>query len=591
VREGLTRVLWPILVVAAFCAPLFVGLGRTDLENDEALYSFSVGWMLEHGDWLNPRASPNPSIVFLEKPPLKFWLVAAPIRLGLLPHNEVGLRVLDALMGGIAFLYVLAIGRRLAGPLCGAIAVMVLFVYEPLLFVHGLRGNNMEAPLVLAYCGGVYHWLAWARARSVKRRRGHVLALGLYFFLGFMTKFVAVLFLPMVLGLATLAFPGPRRLLIDERRHWAVAFGLFLLFAAPWFVYQQVVVGNVLWRVILGEHVYMRFTSTVDPSHLHPWQFYFSRVTAELSRDGTLWLVTAGLLLLLVRTAVSRWLEGFVILAWLLLPLTLMSIVTSKLHHYAYPFLPPLALAGGYGVAWALGWLAPRSRPTFAWLAERTSIVRRRPIVVPLLVTFAVAAIVLSAITLVFGPVRWQVSGVVLLRNSDFVRPLLVAATLFVLAGRPSASRQVVALLIVLLLVPLPAYRRTLTAMTQFRHPMRTTRDCLLAIRDRETRAGRAAQPVYAVAQEKWFLHSDFYYLNPIGGWEEVTAVDDAVLSGALGRTPRLVMIADEDYTAFKARQQTTSPGPATMRRPTGLLLLPGPYAACTREHTRRILQ
>jgi 4-amino-4-deoxy-L-arabinose transferase-like glycosyltransferase len=238
VREGLTRSLWPILVIAAFCAPLFVGLGRTDLENDEALYSFSVGWMLEHGDWLNPRASPNSAIVFLEKPPLKFWLVAAPIGLGLLPHNEFGLRVLDALLGGIAFLYVLAIGRRLTGPLCGAIAVMVLFVYEPLLFVHGLRGNNMEAPLVLAYCGGVYHWLAWARAGTGERRRNHVLALALFFFLGFMTKFVAVLFLPMVLGLATLAFAGPRRQLIDERRHWAVACGLFLLSAAPWFVYQ-----------------------------------------------------------------------------------------------------------------------------------------------------------------------------------------------------------------------------------------------------------------------------------------------------------------------------------------------------------------
>ena len=42
---------------------------------------------------------------------------------------------------------------------------MVLFVHGPLLFEHGLRGNNMEAPLLLCYCGGVYHYLAWATRR------------------------------------------------------------------------------------------------------------------------------------------------------------------------------------------------------------------------------------------------------------------------------------------------------------------------------------------------------------------------------------------------------------------------------------------
>ena len=39
--------------------------------------------------------------------------------------------------------------------------------------------------------------------------------------------------------------------------------------------------------------------------------------------------------------------EGPVILLWFILPVTLMSLGTSKLYHYLYPFLPPLALAGG----------------------------------------------------------------------------------------------------------------------------------------------------------------------------------------------------------------------------------------------------
>ena len=78
------------LVLALFCLPLFVGLGRTDLGHDEAIYAFGVDRILETGDWLIPKSSPHDDAAFLEKPPLKFWIVAAPIRLGLLPHDEFG---------------------------------------------------------------------------------------------------------------------------------------------------------------------------------------------------------------------------------------------------------------------------------------------------------------------------------------------------------------------------------------------------------------------------------------------------------------------------------------------------------------------
>ena len=97
--------------------------------------------------------------------------------------------------------------------MCGVVAVMVLFVYEPLLFEHGLRGNNMEAPLFLCYCGGIYHFLAWGEPRRPAVRRRHIAAIALYFFLGFMTKFVAALFLPVVLAAVSLMLPQPRRYL------------------------------------------------------------------------------------------------------------------------------------------------------------------------------------------------------------------------------------------------------------------------------------------------------------------------------------------------------------------------------------------
>ena len=118
---------WLALVLLLFCLPLFVGLRSLDLETDEAIYSFAVDRMLEDGQWLQPKSSPSETLAFLEKPPLKFWMVAAPIKAGLLPDDEFGLRFWDAVAGTIAFGYVFAIGSLLAGPVCGFVAVLLLF--------------------------------------------------------------------------------------------------------------------------------------------------------------------------------------------------------------------------------------------------------------------------------------------------------------------------------------------------------------------------------------------------------------------------------------------------------------------------------
>jgi 4-amino-4-deoxy-L-arabinose transferase-like glycosyltransferase len=575
------RIPWIVLVVGAFCVPLFIGLGRTDLQNDEAGYSYGVDLILENGDWLNPRSSPEPDTVFLEKPPLKFWMVAAPIRLGLLPHDEFGLRAVDVLLSGIAFIYIFGIGRRLTGPLCGAIAVLVVFAYKPLLFDHGLRGNHMEASLLLAYCGGVYHWLAWATAAHASQRRGHVLAVGLFFYLGFMTKFVAVMFLPLVLGLATLIFAGPRRRMIDEWRHWALAFTLFLLFAAPWFVYQQIARGNALWRTIFGEHVYARLTSSLDVAHLQPWSFYLVEVFTELQRNGTQLLVIGGLILLLVRVVTRRWLEGFVVLAWFLVPVSLMSMMTSKLHHYAYPFLPSLGLAAGYFSTWFLRLIEPGARSAFQRVTSRVLATEKYPIVGRLLVALAVAAVVLSLLTLAIGQVRWELNGVTLLRNTDVVRPLLVAAVLLILAGRSTTTLGVAGFVVVLLVVSGTAYRRTVTALPKYAHPLRTARDCLLEVREGQVRAGRVAPPIYAVAPATWFLHSYFYYLRHPDGWERVEAPEDSALADALSSSPRPVLISRESYGVVQERHKSLVPAPMGLPPGTAVLLLPGPYAVC----------
>ena len=335
------------LILCAFCIPLFVGLGRWDFHNDESIYSYAVDRIIETGDWLTPRSIPGDG-PFLEKPPLKFWIVAAGITSGLLPHDEIGLRFWDALFGAIAFVYVFLFGWRIAGPGCGFIAVLLLFTLDSLLFEHGLRSNNMEAALVLSYCGGLYHFARWAESAVASRR--HALAVGAFFALGFMTKFVAALFMPMIVLLAILWRADAWRRLKAQRTDWLAPAALVLAIAAPWFIYQTMAGGAMVWREMFGVHVYQRFTAALDPGHLQPWHAYFSWTWEELVFAGSSLIAAAGMVTAAVRAVAGHSWAARLIVLWFAVPFVLLSMTPSKVIHYIYPFWPAIAIAAGWVV-------------------------------------------------------------------------------------------------------------------------------------------------------------------------------------------------------------------------------------------------
>jgi hypothetical protein len=583
--------------------------------NDEAIYSFAVDKILETGDWLTPRTSPRIDIAFLEKPPLKFWIVAAPIRFGLLPQNEFGLRFWDAAMGSAAFLYVFALGVRLAGPVCGLVAGLLLFVHAPLVFDHGLRSNNMEAPLVLAYCGGIYHYIGWASAAGDRRRAtAHVAAIAGFFVLGFMTKFVAVVFMPMVLIAVALIVAEDRVRLWRERRVWMAATAAIVVVTIPWFIYQWRQFGSDIWEIMLSAHVYMRFTSYLDPSHLQPWHFYFSSLYDELRRAQSAALALPGAALLIVATALGPRRQRLLVVVWFLLPVTIISFGSSKIYHYLYPFLPPVALAGGYLAQQILGvvprWLgrpADRIDGSLPSLLSRRAPWLTRPAVRGLLLALAVAAVAIAVATLIQGGVDLRVGGVRILRNASSIRPLVYAAFLAALAGQLRLGAYVAAPLAVLWLLPLTPYAETLREIAVERHPLRTTRDCLLTLKAQRPAAEWPG--VYADASEDEVLHFHHYYFDPVGPWERPEQSSDAALFARLfvparqmpiivgeGRYQRLIRrIQQHDAALFDevARAQSLPRATAeNLARHTStpmlpmrdvLLVLPGRFGVCGR--------
>src|SRR5262249_3912044 len=88
-----------------------------------------------------------------------------------------------------------------------------------------------------------------------------------------------------------------------------------------------------------------------NQAHVQPWNYYFAMMAEGFERSGLRWLVPIGLLVLLVQSIRRQWFEATVVVLWGTLPLILISAGSSKLYHYAYPFLPPLTIAAGYLVA------------------------------------------------------------------------------------------------------------------------------------------------------------------------------------------------------------------------------------------------
>ena len=588
--------LWLAFIVPLFCVPLFVGLDHTDLENDEAIYSFAVETMLKDGDWLTPKSIPSETSAFLEKPPLKFWLTALPIHFGWLPANEYGLRFVDAALSAVAFLYVFLIGRRLAGPVCGLTAVLLLFTHDSLLYHHGLRSNNMESTTVLAYAAGVYHFMAWRSINPDVKR--HVYAMSLWFVLAFMTKFVAGLFLPVILGAAALVKREDRGRLFRDWPTFALAGLLAVALIVPWFVHQYFERGPRLFDIMFGGHVLKRFTSYLDPQHLQPWHYYFTQLWTELGRAGTRLLIVTASILFAVRTWRHRWIEGLVIILWFAIPVAAISAGTSKLYHYLYPFLAPLALAGG----WLIAAIARR---LYLWIARPVdTIVAKRDALLPaamkstsvqIALTIAgLVSLLVAAATATYDRLQIRIGSLVL-RNTSEIRPVLAAGVAWLVGAPSQVLRSVVVGLVLAVVLPLGAYKDTVTMAKRTDRRLQQLRACLAPIVAERVAQGRGAPGFLVDAQAASFI--SFYYLRTFGEWQQAATISDETIVEYLSSPTesRPMILSANRYRDVVARLSADrsslfsqhSIGLVILERET--VVLPGPYATCGVETARVI--
>ena len=324
---------WWIWLGAA--AAWFATLGWRPLFNpDEGRYAEIPREMLASGDFVVPRLN---DLVYLEKPPLQYWLTALCYRLfGLHPWSA---RLVTALAaaGGVVTVYLLA--RRLWGAARAEIAAlraasMLLYIFMgELLTLDMLLACELVAAIAL-FCASQ---LERERAPARSRR----LALGCW---------AAMAAATLTKGLIGLAIPGAILVLytLTSRdyavwRHLALVRGsaLYALLVVPWFAAVETAHHGALRFLIVHEH-FERYLTKVHARYQPAW--YFLPILAI----GVLpWLPQA------LRALATGWRRSEPLgrfdaprVLWIaaVFIVAFFSISDSKLAPYILPVLPLVAL-------------------------------------------------------------------------------------------------------------------------------------------------------------------------------------------------------------------------------------------------------
>jgi hypothetical protein len=323
------------------------------------------------------------------------------------------------------------------------------------------------------------------------------------------------------------------------------------------------------------------------PEHLEPWHHYFTATWREYGYADALVAVTAGL----VTLGYAAWRRGGwlarVILLWFLLPYAVMSLGTSKLLHYTYPFVPPLALGGGLACAFGLhalrGILGSRIDGALRRRLPRSSAWTVAPLAQGALLTLGGIFVALGAWTAVAGPVVLEIDGVRVFRNGSVIRPLVLTALCFGLTTWGRRVGPVAAVAVLLLVLPLDRYVENARRVVTTHHPLREIRDCVVEVQRTSPDVRRGVLR----ATGDILRPSYYYYMRHAGPWRIADPPHDgAALAGALARGAAMPVVVTYGKYRELAREDRSAPA-GVLVEPDVAILLPGPFESCVPRAVR----
>jgi 4-amino-4-deoxy-L-arabinose transferase-like glycosyltransferase len=334
-------------LMVALLAVLWLGtLGWRDLvPTDEGRYAEIPREMVVSGDWVTPRLD---GFKYFEKPPLQYWATAA-------AYEAFGIgqwqaRLWTGLTGLLAILFTGWTGARLFGRRAGLFAAGVL---ASTLYWNGLGHiNTLDMGTAATMSASLFAFLLAQRPQASPRAtRGWMWACWALMGLAVLSKGLIGILLPgAVLVLYTLIFRDWRL----WTRLWIVTgLVIFLLIAAPWFVWVQLRNPEFFHYFF----IYQQFTRflTSELQRPGPWWYFIPIVLLGIVPWlGSLFPAMASALIRQPLTATPpfgaaprRLHAHALLLLWVVFIFAFFSISKSKLPSYVLPIFPALALLIG----------------------------------------------------------------------------------------------------------------------------------------------------------------------------------------------------------------------------------------------------
>jgi 4-amino-4-deoxy-L-arabinose transferase-like glycosyltransferase len=324
--------LWAVL--AAIAASWIALLGGRALYNpDEARYAEIPREMLASGDWIVPRLD---GLVYIEKPPLQYWVTALSYRL--FGESEWSARLYTGLCGLATALVTAWLAFRLwdaasawrAGILCASSLIVLVMSHQLTL--------DMSLTLYLTVTLAAFCVAHDPRTRP-RERRLYMVLVWASAAAAFLTKGLEAGALPV---LALVVYSLMHRDAGPWRRLYPLAgLAVFLALTLPWLIAIQSRLPSFFDFFIVREH-FERFLTRVEARY-QPWWFF-----GEVFVIGALpWIVP------MTRALLGGWRATRprgqfdarrLLWTYSVVVLVFFSLSDSKLIPYILPMFPPVAL-------------------------------------------------------------------------------------------------------------------------------------------------------------------------------------------------------------------------------------------------------
>ncbi len=346
-----------LLVALLFGVLVSIHLERPGFFDNEGRYAEVAREMLLRRDLVTPTLNFS---LFLNKPPLLYWLAAGAFSLGAVDEWA---RLVAVLAAALSIVLTCRLGARLFGERTGLLAAG--FLATTLGFALEARTLRPDGVLIASVVGALGGWQAAEDAPE--RRRTWWLALGyLALALGVLAK-----------GLVPMALAGVPVVVCTLRDHgWSglrrlrplLGLGILLLVAGPWHVAIALEHPGFAWDYLVNQHLLFFLDKklprdSVGDSLTVFWGMFIGRSLP--------WIV---LLPFTVREAFRGLRRGADPVArssalcwtWVAAVMVPFSLAPSRLEHYSLPALPAVGLLA------ARGWQRLRAgelgRAAWLWL-------------------------------------------------------------------------------------------------------------------------------------------------------------------------------------------------------------------------------